>query len=63
MTVLNLNSNPNGRAFSAWVCGCSLAGIAGSNSTEVVDVCPFEYWLLSGRCLWDGPITRQVWYI
>ena len=40
-----------------WVCGCSLAGIAGSNPAGVMNVCR-ECWVLSGRGLCDGPIPR-----
>jgi hypothetical protein len=32
-------SNPAAVWSKAWVCGRSLAGIAGSNPTEAVDVC------------------------
>ena len=42
-----------------WVCGCSLAGIAGSNPTGGMDVCR-ECCVLSGRGLCDGPITRPA---
>jgi hypothetical protein len=38
----------------AWVCGCSLAGIAGLNSAGDMDVCL----MLSGRGLCVGLITR-----
>jgi hypothetical protein len=41
-----------------WVCGLSLAGIAGSNPTECVDVSIFKCCVLSGRGLCDGLITR-----
>jgi len=41
----------------AWVCGRSLAGIAGSNTAEDIDVCR-EYCELSGRGICDGLITR-----
>ena len=40
-----------------WVCGRSLAGIAGSNPTGGIDVC-CECCVLSGRGLCDGLITR-----
>jgi hypothetical protein len=40
-----------------WVCGHSLAGNAGSNLSGVVDVL-CGCWVLSGRGLCDGPITR-----
>jgi len=42
----------------AWVCRQSLAGIVGSNPIRIMDVCIF--WVLSGRGLCDGPITRPV---
>ena len=41
----------------AWVCGRSLAGIAGSNPAEGMDVC-HERCMLSGRGLCFGLITR-----
>jgi hypothetical protein len=41
----------------AWVCGRSLAGIAVSNSAGGTHVCR-EYFVLSGRGLCDGLITR-----
>jgi len=40
-----------------WVCGCSLAGIAGLNPAGVMNVCR-ECWVLSGTGLCDGPIPR-----
>ena len=44
------------------VCGRSLAGIAGSNPCESMDVC-WEGFVLSGRGLCDGLITRpEVFY-
>jgi hypothetical protein len=45
----------------AWVCGRLLAGIAGSNPAEGMDVVFCAYMLLScvGRGLCDGLITRQ----
>jgi hypothetical protein len=51
----------------AWVCGRSLAGIAGSNLAGGMDVCR-DYCVLSGRGLCDWPITRpeesyQVWCV
>jgi hypothetical protein len=39
-----------------WVCGCLLAGIAGSNPAGGMNVC--ECCVLSGRGLCDGPIPR-----
>jgi len=42
---------------AAWVCGCALAGIAGSNSEGGMDVCR-ECCVLSGRVFWVGLITR-----
>jgi hypothetical protein len=47
---------PVSSRFEAWVCGLSLAGIAGSNPAGGTDVCLL--WVLSGRGLWDGPIPR-----
>jgi hypothetical protein len=47
----------------ASVCGCVVAGIAGSNPSEDIDKCPsFLYVVLScvGRGLCDGIITRQT---
>jgi hypothetical protein len=41
----------------AWVCGRSFAGISGSNPTRGMDV-SCERFILSGRGLFDGPITR-----
>jgi hypothetical protein len=51
----------------AWVCGLSLAGIAGSNPAGSMNVC-LLCCVLSVRGLCDGPITRQeepyqVWYV
>ena len=43
----------------AWVCGLSLAGIAGSNSSRGMGVCR-ECCPLSGVGLCNGPITRSV---
>jgi hypothetical protein len=45
----------------AYVCGCLVAGVAGSNAAEGMDVCLLcLYVVLScvGRGLWDGLITR-----
>jgi hypothetical protein len=42
---------------TAWVCGRSLVGIAGSNQAGGMDVCR-ECCVLSGRGLCDGLITR-----
>jgi len=49
----------------AWVCGLSLAGIAGSNPSDNMDAC-WESFVLPGRGLCDGLITRpedtnRVW--
>jgi hypothetical protein len=43
-----------------WVCARSLVGIAGSNPAGGMDVCLMcvVYCVLSGRGLYDGPITR-----
>ena len=43
----------------ASVCGCSVAGTAGSNPAGGMDVSR-ECCVLSGRGLCDGPITRPV---
>jgi hypothetical protein len=40
-----------------WACGCSLAGIVGSNLAGGIDVC-CECCVLSDRGLWDELITR-----
>jgi hypothetical protein len=50
------------------VCGRSLAEIAGSNPVGVMDVCLLLVFVLSGRGLYDGLITRpeesyEVWYV
>jgi hypothetical protein len=42
----------------ARVCGCSLAGIAGSNSSGARLSLSCECGVLPGRGLCDGPITR-----
>jgi hypothetical protein len=42
----------------ARVCGCSLAGIAGSNPAGARLSISCECCVLSGRGLCDGPITR-----
>jgi hypothetical protein len=53
----------------AWVCGCLLAGIAGSNPTGCLDVCLlYSVFVLSSRGLCLVLITRreesyQVWYV
>jgi len=44
---------------NTWVCGLSLAGIAGSKPAGGVDVCR-EFCVLSGRGLCDGPIPRPA---
>jgi len=51
----------------AWVCGRSLAGVAGLNPARDLDV-PWECCWLSGRGLCVGLITRpeevyQVWCV
>jgi len=51
----------------AWVYGCLLAVIAGSNTTSGMDVCPL--WVSCVvRSFCDGPITCpeesfRVWYV
>jgi hypothetical protein len=52
----------------AWVCGRSLAGSADSNPARDMDVCLVCVVVLSGRGLYDGPITRseesyRVWCV
>jgi hypothetical protein len=42
----------------ARVCGCSLTGIAGSNTAEALLSVSCECGVLSGKGLCDGPITR-----
>ena len=42
----------------ARVCGCSLAGIAGSNPTGALLPISCECGVLSSRGLCEGPITR-----
>ena len=63
--VINCKQQPISVAArsKAWVCGRSLIGTLGSNPVGGMDVC-----LLSGRGLWDGPITRpepscRVWCV
>jgi hypothetical protein len=41
----------------AWICGRSIAGIAGSNPTGSMDV-SLSYFVLSGTGLCDGLVTR-----
>jgi hypothetical protein len=43
----------------AWICGCSFAGIGGSNLTGARMSVSCECCVLSGRGLCDGPITYQ----
>jgi hypothetical protein len=57
------NSIPVAARSKVWVCGRSLAGIAGLNLSGGMDVCC----VLSGRGLCDGPITRpeesyRIWW-
>jgi hypothetical protein len=52
----------------AWVCGSSVAGIAGSNSANNTDFCLLHVRVLSGRGLCIGLITRpeafyQMWRV
>ena len=42
----------------AWVCGCSLAGIARSNPARAWVSVTCDYCMLSGRGLCNGPIPR-----
>ena len=48
----------------AWVCGRSIAGISCSNPAGDMSVC--ECWVVSGRCLCNGPFncpdeSYRVW--
>jgi hypothetical protein len=55
--TLYVSPIPVAARSKAWVCGCSRAGIAGSNLTDDMNVyC--ECRVLSNRGLCDGPITR-----
>ena len=59
-------SVPGAARSEAWVCGRSLAGIAGSNPDEGMEVC-CECGVLSVRGLCDGLITRpeesfRLWF-
>jgi hypothetical protein len=52
----------------AWVCGGSLVGIAGSNSSGAWSPVCCDCCMSSGRVLFDGPITRpeesyRVWWV
>jgi len=49
MLVYELKPNPALARFKGWVCGCSLAGIAGSNPTGGRNVC----------LLWALCVARQ----
>jgi len=54
--------------FKAWVCGLSLAGIAGSNPAGEWKYVSYEFCVLSGGSLLFGPITSpeesyRVWYV
>jgi hypothetical protein len=65
--VINGVPVPVAARSKAWVCGLSRAEIVGSNSTGSMDVC-CECWVLSGRGLCDGTITRskesyQLWCV
>jgi hypothetical protein len=42
----------------ACVCGCSHAGIVGSNPAGGLDIVSSKYFVLSGGGLYDGPIPR-----
>jgi hypothetical protein len=64
---INNLSIPVAARSKAWVCGCSLAGIVGSNPAEGMNVC-CECCVLSGRGLCVELITRpaesyQVWCV
>ena len=52
----------------AWVCGVLIAGIAGSNRAEGMEVCLVVCCVFSGRGLCFGPITTpedsyRVWCV
>jgi len=48
---------PGAARSKAWVCGLTLAGIAGSNPAVGMDICASKM-LCVVRCLCDGLITR-----
>jgi len=50
--------NPVAARSKAWVCGCWLAGIAGSIPAPGHGCLSCECCVLSGRSLCNGPITR-----
>ena len=59
---------PVAERSKAWVCGQSLAGIAGSNPTRAWKSVSCDSCVLSGRDLCDGPITHPeesypLWYV
>jgi len=67
---LSASSNKTLKIFFCWsrwpcglrskVCGRSIAEIAGSNTSVVMDICLlWTSWVLSCRSLCDGPITRS----
>ena len=63
LTVIYLNQYdllpiPVAARSKAWVCGCSLVGITGSNRAEARKSVSFECCMLSGRGLCAGPIAR-----
>ena len=67
VTLIN-RSIPVAAWPKAWVCGCSLDGIAGSNPSGDIDFFSCECYVLSGRGLCDGPISRpeesyRVWCV
>jgi len=55
--MTNVSCDPVAARFKAWVCGRSLAGMAGSNPAGDMDVC-CECCVLSGRGLCVGIIIR-----
>jgi hypothetical protein len=55
----SLTAVPQAAQLKAWVCGCSLAGIAGSNPAEAHGCLSVVSVVLSGRGFCDGLITRQ----
>jgi hypothetical protein len=59
---------PMAARSKAWVCGGSLVGIAGSNSSGAWSPVCCDCYMLSGRGLFDGPITcpeesYRVWCV
>ena len=55
--MTNVSCDPVAARFKAWVCGRSLAGMAGSNHAGDMDV-SCEWCVLSGRGVCVGLIIR-----